>query len=122
MVLRDRRLHGLGMGARLLIRDLLALAGAAVCAAGCSGGAGQSPFGASPAASPSVPAFVASIEAVPVAAPSRSCPPLPADLAAEAKRTTPVSNDMTGALMISELQKNRWLAKLVAAYERCRKY
>jgi hypothetical protein len=121
------RLHGLGMGARLLIPRLLALAAGTVCVAGCAGGVVFPSLDTPPAASPSVPAFVASIERPPndglkpqLTAPPRSCPPLPADLAAEARRTTPVSSDMTGALMISELQKNRRLAEMAAAYERCR--
>jgi hypothetical protein len=108
------------MGARLLIPRLLALAAGTVCVTGCAGGVVFPSLDTPPAASPPVPAFVASIEVVPVAAPARSCPPLPAALAAEAKRTTPVTRDMTGALMISELEKNRRLAELAAAYERCR--
>lgn len=57
----------------------------------------------------------------PVAAPRPSCPPLPAGIGAEASRLTAPGPGMAGALVVSEVEKNRRLAEAVSAYEACRK-
>lgn len=98
-------------------RAVLALTAAIGSVGGCAGGTSL------PASTPSAVVDVAPPVAVAVAvsAPMRDCPPLPADMLAEARRTTDVTGAMTGELMISELRKNRRLAEMAASYERCRR-
>lgn len=55
-----------------------------------------------------------------------SCPPLPADLIAEANRATPLPKDgdaarnFAGDLVISEVRKNKALKRGIKLYEGCR--
>jgi hypothetical protein len=57
----------------------------------------------------------------------RPCPPMNAEVAAEAKRLTLLEKadtgavDLTAALMVSEVQKNERLREVARAYEACRR-
>lgn len=92
------------------IHAAIAVIVAAVAVAGCAT--------AAPPVATEVLVDVPPTAAAPARA--RECPPLPATVLAEAVRTTDISRDMTGALMVAELRKNRALNEAVSAYGRCR--
>ena len=74
-----------------------------------------------PVAAGPEPALTAAPSAPPAPPPvPHTCPPLSPALAAEAARLTPVGADMSRALILSELRKNRALADALAAYRACR--
>ena len=73
-----------------------------------------------------VPVVLVPAEAPQAPAP-RQCPPLKREVFAEAQRLTLLdrvrtgSQDLTAALMVSEVEKNRRLREVARAYEACRR-
>jgi len=53
--------------------------------------------------------------------PGKECPPLSQHLRSTPAPLTPVTPDMTRQLILSEIEQNKRIAELVAAYERCRR-
>jgi len=53
--------------------------------------------------------------------PGKACPPLTQRLRSETAALTPVTPDMTRQLILSEIEQNKRIAELIAAYERCRR-
>jgi hypothetical protein len=53
--------------------------------------------------------------------PRKECLPLPQRLRSTPAALTPVTPDMTRQLILSEIEQNKRIAELVAAYERCRR-
>jgi hypothetical protein len=53
--------------------------------------------------------------------PGKECPPLPPRLRTQTAALTPVTPDMTRQLILSEIEQNKRIAELVAAYEKCRR-